>query len=54
MAKFKQDSLIQAARGLGRRGGLATAAPMTHEQLRARARKLALARARAKKGVVHA
>ena len=47
-------SLSRAARELGRRGGLATAARTTPEQLRARARKGGLARARAKKEALHA
>ena len=54
MTKLKHDSMSPAARELGRRGGLATAARMSQEQLRARARKGGLARARAKKGVANA
>jgi hypothetical protein len=37
MAKVKQDTLSRAARELGRRGGLATAARMTPEQRHERA-----------------
>jgi hypothetical protein len=54
MAKLKQDSMSRAARELGRRGVLATAARMTTEQLCARARKGGIARARAKKEAAHA
>jgi hypothetical protein len=54
MAKEKQDSLSRAARELGRRGGLATAARMTPEQRRARARKGGLVRAQMRKEATHA
>jgi hypothetical protein len=47
MAKTKQGRLrlVEAARELGRRGGLASAARLTPEQLHARALKGGLARA---------
>ena len=41
--------MSRIVRELGRRGGLATAARMTPQQLRARAQKGGLARARAEK-----
>jgi hypothetical protein len=54
MTKVKQDSMTLAARELGRRGGLASAARMTSEQRRARARKGGLARAQKRKEAANA
>ena len=54
MAKVKQPDFSRAARELGRRGGLATAARLTPEQRTDRARKGGLARAQARKVAAHA
>lgn len=51
MTKIGKDDLSLIARTLGRRGGLAAARNMTTEQRRERARRGAVARARARKVV---